>query len=253
MYNIYPTLLDSIQRLADCDQTWEKFWGNSDEPSKTQEEYYNECRQELLDKLNRKPSEPTEAADKGTCFNEIIDLLQEGRRNRNEEMQFDMNDWAYTAAMHGFLFQFSRPMCDAYASMYKGAANQVYLEYTEKTKVGDVHLYGYADKVIFDQIIDLKTTSKYEVGKYEANWQRYVYSLALHSQGVTPSKFRYDVFEWRKGTEPLEAAPYCEEYVVNIKDYRNTLVGFLENIAIPVIESMRGQLTDTAKQKLFGE
>ena len=250
-YNLYPTLLDAIQRYVDSDKTWEKYWGGSDLPIKTQQEYCDECRQELIDKLNRVPQDPSESADKGTCFNELVDIRQEGRPSRNEQIQFAKSEFMYAAEMHNFLFQYNRDFIDETAAYYKGATNQCYLEFTQQVRQGSVHLYGYADKVIGDMCIDLKTTANYEAGKYEGNWQRYVYSLALVRMGVPCKTFRYDVYEWQKGVEPLNAVMFREEYIVDVEAYQERLKSFLERQAVPIIENLDGCLTEEAKLRLY--
>ena len=40
------------------------------------------------------------------------------------------------------------------------------------TRYGDVELYGYIDELVRDTVYDIKTTSKYDFGKYEHGWQR---------------------------------------------------------------------------------
>lgn len=250
-YNIYPTLLDAIQRYVDCDKTWEKYWGNSDEPTKTLAQYQDECLQELIDKFNRKPQEPNYDAECGTAFNELVDILQTGQQSTLIDWRRD--EWnGYIVKCNGFEFHFCNGIVDEAAEIYKGASNQVYLEYTEQVKQGAVHLYGYADKVIGDKIIDIKTTKSYEWGKYEQNWQRYVYTLALKAMcGVEAHTFQYDVYEWVKNAEPKSAVFASEQYDVDIDRYRITLRGFLENVALPLIDSLADQLTDEAKVRLF--
>ena len=78
-YKIYPTLLDAFRRYRHAYELWEDYYGFSEDPKHTAEEFEQKCLEELLDKINRKPLEDTTAADRGTCFNEIIDSIVTGR------------------------------------------------------------------------------------------------------------------------------------------------------------------------------
>lgn len=95
-YKFYPTLLDQFTKYLEADATeyfymdengkWHK---NYDEAEGTfhysQDEVDSLLLQELLDKINRKPFEPSEAASKGTIFNEIVDCIVAGRGTKNKD------------------------------------------------------------------------------------------------------------------------------------------------------------------------
>lgn len=94
-YAFYPTLLDGFTRMLstnaedyfyqDDDGKWHKNYNESDGTMHySQEEVDALLEQELLDKINRKPFEPSEAASKGTIFNEIVDCIID-RRNTKEK------------------------------------------------------------------------------------------------------------------------------------------------------------------------
>ena len=42
-YRITPSLLNKWQDLVDADKHWEEWYGNSDEPSISSEDYYAKC------------------------------------------------------------------------------------------------------------------------------------------------------------------------------------------------------------------
>ena len=73
-YRIYPSLLDKFQSLLDVEQTVEEFWNldSEGEYKETADEMSDRLDRELLDAVNRVPHDPIEAADKGTCFNEVF-------------------------------------------------------------------------------------------------------------------------------------------------------------------------------------
>lgn len=75
-YRIYATLLDAFGAYLNSDVIWDKYWGWSENPPHTPEEFHEQQFQELIDRINRKPFD-SEAADRGTAFNEIIDCMIE--------------------------------------------------------------------------------------------------------------------------------------------------------------------------------
>ena len=85
-YLFYPTILDSFQSFLDSEKNWELFYGGSEDPKYSVEEYEAMQRQELIDRINRVPFE-SEAADRGTAFNEVVDCLILGRNTEREDME----------------------------------------------------------------------------------------------------------------------------------------------------------------------
>lgn len=95
-YCFYPTLLDSFTRYLTIDAEeafyqgedgkWHRNYNESDGTFHySQEEVDAIALQELIDKINRKPFEPSEAASKGTIFNEIVDCILARRGTKNKE------------------------------------------------------------------------------------------------------------------------------------------------------------------------
>ena len=85
-YAFSPSLLDAFQRMVDTkaedyfyqDETgaWHLNWNDAEETLHFSEEEVDELlKQEFIDKVNKKPEPPSEAACKGTAFNEIVDCL----------------------------------------------------------------------------------------------------------------------------------------------------------------------------------
>ena len=68
-HNFYATLLDSFGSYLNSSRIYQEYWGFAENPSKTEEEFEKEQFQGLIDKINRVPFS-SEAADKGTAFNE---------------------------------------------------------------------------------------------------------------------------------------------------------------------------------------
>lgn len=85
-YAFSPSLLDAYQRMVDTkvedffyqDETgaWHLNWNETEETLHFSEEEVDALlKQEFIDKVNKVPTPPSEAASKGTAFNEIIDCL----------------------------------------------------------------------------------------------------------------------------------------------------------------------------------
>ena len=85
-YAFSPSLLDAFQRMVDTkvedffyqDETgaWHLNWNETEETLHYSEEEVDALlKQEFIDKVNKVPTPPSEAASKGTAFNEIVDCL----------------------------------------------------------------------------------------------------------------------------------------------------------------------------------
>ena len=85
-YAFSPSLLDAYQRMVDTkveeyfykDETgaWHLNWNETEETLHYSEEEVDALlKQEFIDKVNKVPEPPSEAASKGTAFNEIVDCL----------------------------------------------------------------------------------------------------------------------------------------------------------------------------------
>ena len=209
-YRVYPSLLDKFQSYLDSDIEAESFWNidsETGEMKKSPDEITAANEQALLDTINRVPHEPIEAADKGTCFNEIVDCLVEHRESSRKEVSisripdlYDVCDrfcgkrncdykWnpknqecisAYEnasrnkvktvgilATLNGFEFRFDIGLCREAAAYFKDAVPQHLCKAVISTAYGDVELYGYADEIVRDKVFDIKTTSSYQFGKFE--------------------------------------------------------------------------------------
>lgn len=259
-YRIYPSLLDKFQALLDVDQTVEEFWNLDSEGDykETADEMSDRLEKELLDAVNRVPHEPIEAADKGTCFNEVIDCLISHRKCEYEGMDIQSGEIAgnrvITAKLNGFEFHFDLAFCREVAECLKGAISQHRCEAVIDTKYGDVELYGYADEIVEDAVADIKTTGRYDFGKYAKGWQRHVYPWCLVKSGelTNVSAFEYFVIVWKGGssrTPVLSGTMYDEYYTYNHEQSELAIRQVCERF-IEWLEAHREQITD---KKIFAE
>lgn len=218
-YRIYATILDSFQGYLSSSEIYDSYWGFSEDLSKTEEEFEKEQFESLINRINRVPMkwEDSEAADKGTAFNEVVDCLIANRKS--EKMIINK---VYKTKMYGQVnncdsgeryadieqtnkviainvnynkrtFVFPITLIREFAEYFKGGTSQVFTEGILSTKYGDVLLYGYIDELSPLVIHDIKTTGKYKVGKFRNNWQHVVYPFCLNQQGNPVNDFEYNV------------------------------------------------------------
>lgn len=257
-YRIYPSLLDSFQRFLNADKEFEGFFNEDPEGGykRSLEDISAELEQRLLDGVNRVEREPMEAADKGTCFNEIVDFLTTGKEVREgmtlrrvESPEFGAY---YEATLNGFTFQYGAGLCENTAEYFKHCIPQYLCKANLLTKYGVVELYGYADEIGEDKVYDIKTTKDYSFGKYEHGWQRYLYPFCLQESGelVPVSEFEFYAVKWmeRKG-QPLAGAFYKEAYTYDHETARRKLAQICERL-VEWLEANRYRITD---RKVFGE
>ena len=250
------------------------------------DEMHDKLEVELINTINRIPKGPMEAADKGTAFNEIVDCLIENRKSGREDCKISttyrgegktIKDWldrnqgaigenAYFRCLsilnkdkvirgeiNGFTFDYDVQLCKDAAEYFRGSLTQFLAEGTMDTKYGPVRLYGYIDEWVSNQMIDIKTTSRYNFGKYEHGWQRHIYPWCVIEAGLTTEieSFTYWVLEWayqRKG-EPLTAKGIYEEtYTYDHADSGRRIKAMLEAF-IEWLESRKEFIQD---RKIFG-
>lgn len=236
-YRISPSLLNSITGYLNAGELWESFWGKSDNPPYTPEEFEKKQLDELLAYINKEPQEPNEAADRGTCLNEIVDVLI-GAEPR-ADVKISRYNGEVQAWKDPFEFAFANELVDALVEVYKDALPQYHLQHTYTLNSGDqVTLHGFADYIFPTCIWDMKTTTKYDYGKYENNWQRKVYPIVAIDSGAMTScdHFTFDVLVCSEKKGAITAKNYREWYDVNVDDFRAEVLSFLEVRVIPMLD-----------------
>lgn len=248
-YCFYATLLDAFQNYLDSELIYERYWGWSENPPQTLDEFKESQFQSFINTLNRVPFD-SEAADKGTAFNEVVDCLIEHRQSDKVQVEkvYPEDDGKYElstsspialkATYNNREFIFPIGLCWEFANYYKGAITQLYVEAELPTSLGVVKLYGYIDELMPSSVHDIKTTSSYSVGKFKKNFQHLVYPYALTMKGNNVTRFEYNVVEFSKNgsystfTETYEfneqrdvpvLVSHCEDLIRFIKDHRNLI------------------------------
>ena len=257
-YKISPSLLDKFQKVCDAAETFEDFANIDAEGNyrRSFDEIEQAAEQDLLDSINKVPHEPIEAADKGTAFNELVDLLNGRPVTQVEKALFFPSSGIvpayYETHINGFCFTFDAALVQSTAKRFEGASAQFLCECGLDTAFGSVLLYGYPDEILFDTVYDIKTTARYEYGKFAKSWQKHVYPWALVKSGRVASidKFEFSVFRWiDKEGAPLTADTFAEAYPFDLAESETCLRSVCEAF-IPWLENHRELITN---RKIFGE
>lgn len=239
-YKFYATLLDAFTSYLKSDAIWERYWGFSENPPHTPEEFRQKQFQSLIDTINRVPFD-SEAADKGTAFNEVIDCMIENRKSDKvhvEKILYDMPDGRQVvtglrATNNNRQFDFPLSLCREFANYYKGALTQQYVQAILYTCFGPVLIYGFIDELMPMSVHDIKTTGSYYVGKFKDHWQHMVYPYCLMRNGSDVRLFEYNVTDFRSTyTESYTFLPdrdvpiltaHCEELIRFLQDNRKLI------------------------------
>lgn len=230
-YRFYATLLDAFQNYLDSEINYSKFY-SSDSPSLSCDEYESKVFCEFIDKINRVPFS-SEAADKGTAFNEVVDCLISSTKSEKCEFSLDETTGNVFSEYKGQKFVFPLKLCREFADYYKGGASQVFVSGVIETKYGVVELYGYIDELMPFTIHDIKTTKHYQSAKFINHWQHKVYPYCLSQLGCDNWLFEYNVTDFNDtytesyGYEPGKYVPelidHCERLIEFLERYRHLI------------------------------
>lgn len=191
-YRFYATLLDKYQSYLSSSDIYNEFWGYSEDPEFTEDEFEEKQKQSLIDAINRVPFD-SEAADRGTAFNEVIDCIILNCKSDRMEISSNKETGLIKVFFREREYFFPIALCLEFSTYYKGAVPQVYCESPIETRFGNVLLYGYIDELMPFKVCDIKTSTKYSAGKFKRNWQHIVYPYCLNQQGNEVSDFEYNV------------------------------------------------------------
>ncbi|WP_129714641.1 HNH endonuclease [Pedobacter sp. SYP-B3415] len=226
-YKFYATLLDAYSWYLQSEQ--------------------DNAFQEFIDKLNRVPF-VSEAADRGTAFNELVDYLIE-RFGIEDQLPSDPNIYKQTirkkevytyhyTSREGvqYIFDFPVDIVDKFVVTYAAAVPQLRVSAILPTIFGPVEIYGNLDELIEDTIADIKTTKSYTFPKYLNNAQHLVYPYCFHSEGLDIKTFRYHATDFSN--------IYVEEYIFNPDRDIPRLQRWVEDL-IRFVNQHRALITDT--------
>ena len=247
-YQFYATLLDSFWGYLNSNVIYNRYWGFSENPPHTEEEFQQKQFQNLIDRINRVPFD-SEAADKGTAFNEVVDCIIENRKSDKMEIFKAVSDLingrqevtGITAVYNNRTFTFPVPLCREFANYFKGALTQQRVEAVLPTVYGDVLLYGFIDELMPTSVHDIKTTGNYSAFKYKDNFQHLVYPYCLYMNGSYIRDFEYNITDFKE--------TYTEHYTFVPERDIPVLTSHCEML-IDFIEENKELITD---KKIFNE
>lgn len=245
-YLFYATLLDGYQDYLSSDEIYLEYWGFAENPEFSEHEFHEKKRLELIDRINRVPFE-SEAADKGTVFNEIVDCIIEGRTSEIMNITSNAEQGIIEAIYKERTFIFPISLCREFSNYYKGAITQVHTEALLQTKYGDVLLYGYIDELMPSSVHDIKTTKKYSAGKFKKHWQHIVYPYCLNKDGNHITDFEYNIALINEKKSGIDYETFTEHYAYVEERDLPRLKAHVEGL-IEFVEHHRDLITD---KKIF--
>jgi hypothetical protein len=225
-YRFSPSLLDKFEGYLNSSRIYQEYWGFSEDPAKSEAEFEQEQFQGLIDMINRVPFE-SEAADKGTAFNEVVDCIIENRVSEN--MKIKSYPYTNTIAV-GFkeqIFNFPLDICVEFGQYLKGALTQQWTNGEIETSKGKVKLIGCIDQLLPFKICDTKTLGKYSVFKFRNNWQHIVYPFCLHQNGVLISEFEYVITDFKSTWTELYVYDEAKD-IPKLKEHCEKFIEFIE-------------------------
>lgn len=257
-YIFSPSLLNAFSNYLSCEKVWEKYYGFSEEPKISLEDFEKQTFDDFINTINKVETEPSEAADRGTCFNEVVDLLVHNIKPTQCEVQECKQDdgkiYGYNATMNGFEFFYPIELVNIFVAYYEpNKMAQYHASAILTTKYGNVKLHGYIDEMNPLSVHDIKTTTSYEPFKYENTWQHKVYPYCLRKNGSKVDTFVYDVCFWpskkdgKVDTKTFEI--HHEKYVYDDERCESELVGICEDL-IDFLEENKSLITN---EKVFGK
>ena len=224
-YKFYPSILDKFDSYLNSSKIYHQYYGFSEEPKVTEEEFEQEQFQSLINSINRVPIawEDTEAMDRGTAFNEVVDCLIDNRKSDKMQISSNKETGTISAAYNNRTFQFPIALCKEFAEYLKGALTQQFTDGYLQTKYGTVYLYGYIDQLMPFKVVDIKTTAQYNAFKYRDNWQKVVYPFCLNHNGNHINEFEFLVtdlknswtenYNYNEEKDLPELIEHCERFI----------------------------------------
>lgn len=186
LLHVSPSVLDKFQAWLESESSWEEYYGQSENPPFSLAEWDQKLEQELVDACNGVQSPSTRAANLGTCLNEALDCILLGVSSTREDVQLESSVGEIHAKKDLDSFRFHTTDVINLKSYVENCTPQKLVSATINTDYGEVQLYGYPDYFTSAVVTDLKTTSRYEGGKFRDKWQRYVYPYILDKNGLIP-------------------------------------------------------------------
>jgi hypothetical protein len=241
-FQFYASLLDAYQNFLDSEEIYDKYWGHSEDPKFTYDEYADKQFVELINRINRVPF-TNDAVEKGTALNNMVDMLIDGVTDNGQfvlqaneeknlmtisEREIMVDDEGNQSETFKNEHSFLLPMVREFADYYDGALKQYFVKGTLDTCYGDVDLYGFIDYLLPFSYHDMKTARSYSAGSYKNHWQHIVYPFAGYQCGLNIERFEYNVTNFKETfTEVYMFKP--ERDIPRLRNMCELFIGFLLN------------------------
>ena len=250
LMHISPTLLDKWQAWQESENSWEEYYGQAEEPAYTLAQWDEKLERDLVDACNGVVTPSSRAADLGTCLNEALDCILLKVSSTRDDVKLSSHDGAITAVKDPNTFLFHVDDVVNLKSYVKDMTPQMLVSAEIETAHGTVQLYGYPDYFGGDTVIDLKTTSRYEGGKFRDKWQRYVYPYILDKLDLLDG-YRQFEFLVCKVTDANQNNPFVEMQLYH-EVYTDPLGGF-ENIIRGQVERFTEWFMECREKGIVGD
>lgn len=255
LMHLSPSILDKFQDWLGSETLWEEYYGQSEEPKLSLAEWDEKLEQDLIDACNGVETPSSRAADLGTCLNEALDCILLGLASTRDDVVLSSTVGEIHAKKGENEFIFHTSDVVNLKSYVETCTPQRLVSATIKTCYGDVQLYGYPDYFKSSVVIDLKTTSRYEAGKYRDKWQRFVYPYILDKQGLIDD---YKAFLFlvckvsgdNQNNPYVELQLYTETYTDPLASFEDRIRGQVERFTEWFMECRRKGLVN---DRLIGE
>lgn len=225
-YRFSPSLLDKFEGYLNSSRIYNEYWGFAENPAKSEAEFEQEQFQGLIDTINRVPLS-SEAADKGTAFNEVIDCIIENRQSTTMEIKSYPESDTIAVFYNGQIFNFPLAICVEFGKYLKGALTQQWTNGVLDTSKGRVNLIGCIDQLMPFKICDTKTTSKYSAFKFRHNWQHVVYPFCLQQNGIMINDFEYVITDFKSTWSEWYVYDH-ERDVLRLQEVCERFIDFIE-------------------------
>lgn len=247
LLHLSPTLLDKFQGWQESEKSWEEYYGQADEPAYSLSEWDEKLEKELIDACNGVVTPAGRAADLGTCLNEALDCVLLNVPSTRDDVKLRSSNGSITAIIGENKFLFHSDDIKNLKSYVDGCTPQAFVDASIDTSYGKVQLYGFPDYFKSDVVIDLKSTSRYEGGKFRDKWQRYIYPYILNQNGLIPDyrQFTFLVCKCSGETKEnpfIEMQLYNETYTDPLASFEDIIRGQLERFIEWFLEGRRKNL-----------
>lgn len=210
-YLITSSLLDSFDWLKNAPKSWQQ-----------------KAQDEFVAMIRREPRPPSEACQRGIDFENLV--CQNCNTMTDEEFKNHAKLYYEKKGIVGYDNEIAVFNTLEVAKACRNGNQQVPVIKDVVLGGKEYHLFGYADIVFPNKIIDIKTTGKYTEGyNYVKRSQHYLYSLCT---GI--NTFEYIVADYKESKAPkdvhrIEFEMTQDENVWVLEQRIGALMSFLQN------------------------